>query len=298
MTEKIRSRPGFDPHLFKDRSALVTAAGGAIGGATARMLAESGANLVLTDHNSERLATVAADARQCGAEVLEVAVDLTTTAGVDEVVNLAAHDWGGVDVLINGLGEHLASSSPFEDTTEDMWQALYEVNLLHVFRLTHAFLPEMKRRGYGRIVNFSSIEGIRAAPDLAVYAAFKRALDGFTRSLAVEVAPHGISVTGLAVDKTRAYQVGHYALPEEYERFIPTWIPAGHYGDPREVARIAVFLASDLNTWIVGDTIVADGGTLAAGGWYRTPERWTNQPLLTQYLEPEEQNRDRPPSVR
>lgn len=114
----------------------------------------------------------------------------------------------------------------------------------------------------------------------------------------MELAPFGIGVTALAVDKTRAHQVDHYRLPAEYERRVPSWIPAGHYADPDEVARIAVFLASELNTWIVGETIAADGGTLAAGGWYRTPARWTNQPVLTQYVEPPEVNDTRPPSLR
>lgn len=284
--------------LMRGRVALVTAAGGAICGATARLMAESGAALVLTDVDGERLATVAAGARAAGAAVAEVPGDLTDQAVVAELVATAEGEFGRVDVLVNGLGEHLASAGAFEQTAEALWQRLYEVNLLHVLRTTSAMLPGMKQRGYGRIVNFSSVEGIRGAPGLAVYAAFKRAIDGFTRSLAVEVAPHGVIATALAVDKTRAHQVGHYQLPPEYEHLVPTWIPAGHYAEPEEVARIAVFLASDLNSWVVGDTIVADGGTLAAGGWYRTPERWTNQPLLTQYFEPPETNSTRPPPLR
>lgn len=289
---------GFAPELFNGRVVMITAAGGAIGGAIAKIIAASGGRLVLADLNAPRLAEVAADARKRGADVIEVVVDLTGETAATEIMEAANRQWGRVDVLVNGVGEHLSSAAAFEDTTEDMWQSLYEVNLLHVFRAVRAVLPGMKQRGYGKILNFSSVEGIRAAPNLAVYGAFKRALDGFTRSLAVEVAPFGVGVTALAVDKTRAYQVGHYDLPEEYERLIPTWIPAGHYAGPEEVARIAAFLVSDLNSWVVGDTVVADGGTLAAGGWYRTPERWTNQPLLTQYFEESENNSARPPSVR
>lgn len=289
---------GFAAGSFRGRIAAVTAAGGAICGATARLLAALGADLVLTDSDGDRLSAVAADARAAGARVHEVFGDLTDPATVAELVAVADREYGRIDILINGLGEHLASAAPFEQTTEEQWAALYQVNLLHVFRATRAVLAGMKARGYGRIVNFSSVEGNRAAPDLAVYAAFKRAVDGFTRSLAVEVAPHGVIVNAVAVDKTRAHQVGHYALPAEYRRLVPTWIPAGHYAEPDEVARIVVFLAGELNSWIVGDTIAADGGTLAAGGWYRTPQRWTNQPLLAQYLEPPGVNDTRPPSLR
>lgn len=92
------------------------------------------------------------------------------------------------------------------------------------------------------------------------------------------------------MDKFRAVQVNHYELPGEYDRLISTWIPRGRYGEPDAIARIALSLASDRNAWFVGDTIAADGATLAAGGWYRIPARWTNQPLLAQYLESAEVN--------
>lgn len=296
--KSLPSEYGFDKQLFADRVVLITAAGGAIGAATARIIAACGGKLMLADSNAERLDALAEELTQQSNEVVTMVADITQQPVVGEIVEAAVARWGRVDVLINGVGEYLGSAGPFEASTEDAWQALYEVNLLHVFRMTQAVLPGMKERGYGKIVNFSSVEGIRAAPNLAVYGAFKRAIDGFTRSLAVEVAPFGVGINAVAVDKTRAYQVGHYALPERYESLIPTWIPAGHYADAEEVARITVFLASDLNSWIVGDTITADGGTLAAGGWYRTPERWTNQPLLTQYFEDPAVNEDRPPSLR
>jgi NAD(P)-dependent dehydrogenase (short-subunit alcohol dehydrogenase family) len=185
----------------------------------------------------------------------------------------------------------------FEDLDEAKWQELYEVNLLHVFRASQAFIPYMKEAGWGRIVNFSSVEGIRSAPSLAVYSAFKGAIDSFTKSLGVDMARYGIRVNAIAVDKTRAFQVNHYELPAEYERLVPTWIPAGRYGEPTDVANVALFLSSDLCSWVVGQTIVADGGTLAAGGWYRTTKRWTNQPLLVQYFEDPAANEGRPANL-
>lgn len=290
--------PGFAPGLLDGRVAVITAAGGAIGAATAEMMAALGARVVATDVDPARLADAAERIRAVGgAAPVQVVADLCTGEGVRALAAevRAAHDH--VDILVNGLGEHLASAGAFETGSEDMWQRLYEVNLLHIFRTCHEFVPMMKAGGWGRIVNFSSVEGIRAAPNLAVYAAFKRAVDGFTKSLAVELAPNGIVVNAVAVDKTRAFQVGHYALPEEYERLVPVWVPAGRYGEGEDVARLVVFLASPLNTWVVGDTVVADGGTLSAGGWFRTPQRWTNQPLLLQYFEDPAANDPRPPAV-
>ncbi len=289
---------GFAPGLMAGRVAVVTAGGGAICGEAARLMAHAGADLVLSDVDADRLASVAGRIRdETGREALTVCVDLRTADGMRELARAAFERFDWVDVLVNGLGEHLATAGAHEDSTEEQWQALYEVNLLHVFRATKAFVPSMKRSGWGRIVNFSSVEGVRSAPALAVYSAFKRAVDGFTKSLAVDLARHGILVSAVAVDKTRAYQVDHYALPEEYARLAPTWIPAGRYGEPADVANVVVFLASPLNSWVVGSTVVADGGTLSAGGWFRKPKRWTNQPLLTQYLEDPHVNDARPPAV-
>ena len=87
-------------------------------------------------------------------------------------------------------------------------------------------------------------------------------------------------------------------MPEEYDPFVPVWVPAGRFGEGADVASVALFLASELGAWVVGQTIPADGGTLAAGGWYRTPNRWTNSPLLAQYLEDPEDTKRRPPNLR
>lgn len=293
-----RESPGFAPDLLRGRVAVISAAGGAICGAVAELMARAGCQLVCTDIDADRLAALAARiAAETSQPPVTVVADLRTADGMARLVEETFAAFDHVDILVNGLGEHLASAGTHEESTEEQWQALYEVNLLHVFRACKGFIPSMKERGWGRIVNFSSVEGVRSAPALAVYSAFKRAVDGFTKSLAVDLARHGIVVTAVAVDKTRAYQVNHYELPEEYERLVPTWIPAGRYGEAEDVARVVVFLASPLNTWVVGSTVVADGGTLSAGGWFRTPKRWTNQPLLVQYLEEPGINDTRPPMV-
>ncbi|MCW2596929.1 MAG: family NAD(P)-dependent oxidoreductase [Jatrophihabitans sp.] len=289
---------GFEPGLLSGRVAVISAAGGAIGSSIAIVMASLGADVIATDIDGERLAALESRLHPAHqGTITTVVADLCTESGVAELAEVARSGAGPVDILVNGLGEHLGSVAPFEDGTEEMWQRLYEVNVLHVFRLCREFVPMMKAGGWGRILNFSSVEGARAAPDLAVYAAFKRAVDGFTKSLAVELAPSGIIVNAIAVDKTRAYQVGHYQLPDEYQRLVPVWIPAGHYAEPEEVAKLAVFLAGPMNTWVVGDTVTADGGTLSAGGWFRTPARWTNQPLLVQYLEDPAANEVRPRAV-
>jgi NAD(P)-dependent dehydrogenase (short-subunit alcohol dehydrogenase family) len=278
--------------------AVVTAGGGAIGAESSAILARNGAAVVVADIDQNRVDEVVAAVNAAGGRALPFVGDVTDAATVERLFEYARTELGGIDILINGVGEHLLSAGPHEASEEETWQALYEVNLLHVFRACRLAVPIMRERGWGRIVNFSSVEGIRAAPALAVYAAFKAAVDAFTKSVAVDVARDGICVNAIAVDKTRAYQVGHYELPEEYARLAHTWIPSGRYGEPEDVAGVVLFLSSELSSWVTGQTIVADGGTLAAGGWFRTPKRWTNQPLLVQYFDDDpDANDQRPPAV-
>jgi NAD(P)-dependent dehydrogenase (short-subunit alcohol dehydrogenase family) len=281
--------------LAAGRIALVTGGAGAIGAASCRALADHGADVVVVDSHAERTAATVAEVEARGRRALGIVADLTLDGTAEGAVGQAEAAFGRVDVLVNALGEHLALAAPFEESTEEGWDALYRINLLHVLRASKAVLPGMKARGWGRIINFSSVEGIRSMPRAAPYTAFKGAIDSFTKSLGVEVAGDGIRVNCIAVDKTRSHQVNFYAQPEEYDRHIPVWVPAGHLADAEEVAAVVLFLASELSGWVVGQTIPADGGTLAAGGWYRTPERWTNSPLLHQYFAPDE---DRPPNLR
>jgi 3-oxoacyl-[acyl-carrier protein] reductase len=285
------------PHA--GRVALVTGGAGAIAGAICRRLADEGADVVVADRDTDRTDAVVAEVEARGRRGLGVVTDLTDEGAVEQAVAAAASALGGLDILVNALGEHLGLAKPFERSTPADWDALYRVNLLATMRASHAALPLMQARGWGRIVNFSSVEGIRAMPNGAPYTAFKAAIDGFTRSLGVEVARSGVRVNAIAVDKTRSHQVGFYRMGEEWERHVPVWVPAGRYGQPDDVAAVAAFLASDAADWIVGQTIVADGGTLAAGGWYPTPTRWTTSPLLVQYFDDDpEANRGRPPMLR
>ena len=132
----------------------------------------------------------------------------------------------------------------------------------------------------GSIISLSTVEAFRAIPTRAVYAAFKTAITGFTRSLAVEYGHHGVRVNAIAPDVTETLQVPYSRwLKPEDERLIPTWVPIGRFGQPADVASVALFLASDLSAFVTGTTVHVDGGTLAAGGWFPTEEGgWTNRP--------------------
>jgi NAD(P)-dependent dehydrogenase (short-subunit alcohol dehydrogenase family) len=290
----------WDGPLLRDRIAVVTGGAGAIAGATCTLFADHGADVVIADIDPDRTAEVVAEVERRGRRALGVVVDLMVDGSIEEMAARIFETFGRVDVLVNAMGHALAPASSFEDTEPELWDRLYRANLLHVFRCTHAFLPGMRERGWGRIVNFSSVEGMRAAPGLAVYTAFKAGVDAFTKSLAIDVGGSGVTVNAVAVDKTLSYQVGYGRFPEEYDRHVPVWVPAGRYGVASDIAAVVLFLASELGAFVVGQSIVADGGTLTAGGWYRTPTRWVNSPLLLQYFEddPDAAAAARPPTLR
>ena len=303
-----RSSPNYPPghddrwsgQLLRDRVAVITGGAGAIASATCALFADHGADLVVADVDAERTAAVVEDARRRGRRAIAFVADLTEDGAVERMAATAMHEFGHVDVLVNALGHALAPASPFEATSPELWDRLYRANLRNVFETCHAFVPGMRERGWGRIVNFSSVEGKRAAPGLAVYTAFKAGVDAFTQSLAVDVAADGVRVNSVAVDKTLSNQVGYGRFPEEYDRQIPVWVPAGRYGVGSDIAAVVLFLASELGAFVVGQSITADGGCLAAGGWYRTPTRWVNSPLLHQYFEddPEAAAAQRPATLR
>jgi 2-hydroxycyclohexanecarboxyl-CoA dehydrogenase len=282
--------------MLENQVAAIAGGAGSIGAEIARLFAAQGASVLIADIAGQRVESLVDEITTSGGRVEGFVADLTSAEAMDEFAARAS-SFGPPDILVNCLGHYLNSVEPFEETSEQTWQDLYEINLLPVFRACKLFIPGMRERKYGRIINFSSVEGIRASPDLAVYGAFKGAIDAFTRSLAVETARDNVLVNSIAVDKTRSHQTNFLQVPDEYERLIPAWVPRGRFADGIDIGKIALFLASDLSDWMVGATLLADGGTVAAGGWYRTPQRWSTQPLLHQYFESPEVNQTRPRSL-
>jgi NAD(P)-dependent dehydrogenase (short-subunit alcohol dehydrogenase family) len=153
------------------------------------------------------------------------------------------------------------------------------VNFLHVLRCTKAFLPTMITQGAGSIVNVASVEGVRGYPPDPVYGAYKAAVAHFTRCLALEVAPRGVRVNAIAPDVTQTIQVDYSTIPDDLADRWPIWVPVGRVGAPADNADVVLFLASDLSRFVIGQVIPTDGGTVVAGGWFRTVRgRWTNRP--------------------
>ena len=264
--------------MLEGKVAIVTGGGGGIGrGIVERFVAE-GASVVFAEVDVDRARETQA---AVGEHVVGVVCDVREPH-TSEALVIAAHDnFGRVDVLVNNVGHFGGRRVAFHEQTDDEWDALYRVNLAHVFACSRSVLPRFVEQGDGgSIVNVSTIEAFRAIPTRAVYSGFKAAITGFTRSLAVEYARHGVRVNAIAPDVTETLQVPYsrWVGPED-EHLIPTWVPLGRFGRPSDVAGVAVFLASELSGFVTGTTVHVDGGTFAAGGWFPTEEGgWTNRP--------------------
>ena len=269
-------------HLLEDKVAIVTGGGGGIGRGISLAFAGYGARVVVAERDSERANDTVSEINGAGGKAVACVGDVQESQKVDTMVDMALNTYGHIDILVNNVGDFLGIKRPFIDTIEEEWEALYRVNLKHVLLCTRAAAPEMIKRGAGgSIINVSTVEAFRGIPHCAVYSAFKGAVTQFTKSFALEVAQYGIRVNAIAPDVTQTLQVPYDRIvPPEQADLIPIWVPLGRFGLPEDIAGVAVFLASDLSGFVTGTTIHADGGTFAAGGWFRTESgRWTNRPV-------------------
>ena len=251
--------------LLTDRVAVVTGGGAGIGRGIASGMAQFGAKVAIWERDPE---ACAATASELG--VLGVVVDVRDAEQVDAALEQTSAELGPVSILVNNAGGVFAS--PLLETTENGWDALYKANLRHVLLCTQRVARDMvaDRRG-GSVISLTSIEGVRAAPGYAAYAAAKAGVINYTRTAAFELAPHGIRVNAIAPDIT--VTEGLLRLSSDGMRpELSQAVPLGRLGDVDEIASAAVFLASDMARYITGQTLHVDGGTQAASGWYHDTE--------------------------
>jgi 3-oxoacyl-[acyl-carrier protein] reductase len=251
--------------LLTEQVAVVTGGGSGIGRGIARAFASFGASVAIWERNPE---TAAAAAEEVGG--LGLATDVRDAGEVDAALARTAAELGPVRVLVNNAGG--VFFSPILETSENGFDALYRANLKHVILCTQRVARTMVETGAGgSIINVTSIEGVRAAPGYAAYAAAKAGVINFTKTAALELAPYGIRVNALAPDITMTEGMASVAPPGAEERFGFT-VPMGRPGHVDEMAGAAVFLAGSMSSYVTGQTIHVDGGTQASSGWYHHPE--------------------------
>jgi NAD(P)-dependent dehydrogenase (short-subunit alcohol dehydrogenase family) len=254
-----------DAVSLEGRVAVVTGGGSGIGRGIATAFAEFGAKVAIWEKDP---ATAQSSAQEAGG--LACATDVRDTDQVAAALASTVETLGVPTILVNNAGGVFASS--LLDTAPKGWDALIRSNLTHVLICTQHVARAMVDAGRGgSIINVTSIEGFRAAPGYAAYAAAKAGVVNFTMTSALELAPHGIRVNGLAPDVT--VTEGILAIsPPGFEHRAGLMVPMGRLGHVDEMAGAAVFLASELSSYVTGQTLHVDGGTAAAAGWYHDPD--------------------------
>jgi NAD(P)-dependent dehydrogenase (short-subunit alcohol dehydrogenase family) len=252
------------------RAALVTGAGIGIGEGIARELARQGARVALHYGKSGAGAHAAmAEITAAGGEAIALQGDLRYVADCERVVTEAAETFGGLDILVNNAG--VTRSQTIDETTEPVYDEMFDLNIKGSFFCARAALPWLEASGRGSIINVTSIHGGAGFPRHAAYAATKGAVIGFTRSLAIELAPRHVRVNAIGPGVIEVPR--YFEMPGYTTEFGHTLIPWGRVGVPQDIAPAVAFLAGDGAEFITGQILYVDGGTNARMGlWWEPPE--------------------------
>jgi len=246
---------------LEGKSALITGASKGLGKAIALALAKAGARLALASRNLELLNETAAAVRTIGTEAAVFQVDVTDEAQVLRLEKAVAEEFGKIQILVNSAG--MNNRKPVTEFTLAEWRQVMDTNLTGVFLICRSFVPQMRGQGYGRILNLTSIMSHVALPGRTAYAASKAGLLGFTRALALELAPEQVTVNGISPGPVATEMNTPLIEDPELNRQFISRIPLGRWGKVEEVGQLAVYLCSEDASFITGADILIDGGWTA-----------------------------------
>jgi NAD(P)-dependent dehydrogenase (short-subunit alcohol dehydrogenase family) len=243
---------------LEGRVAIVTGAGGGLGGGICSALTLAGAAVAAVDVERGRTQQVAESVSRDGARCVAFEADISDRSSVEKMAERVAGEFGGVDILVNNAA--IYPSRPWTDITEEEWDEVLAVNLKGYFLCARAAYPHMRGRGKGRVINVGSITFFIGFANLLDYVSSKGGVVGFTRTLAREVGPEGITVNAISPGAFPTDAEKIHPDPEGYNRWVLDQQSIKRRGTPEDIGNLVAFLASDAASFITGQTVEIDGG--------------------------------------
>jgi 3-oxoacyl-[acyl-carrier protein] reductase len=255
-----------------NRRVIVTGGNQGIGLAAAEVLLREGCRVLICGRSKEKLKSAEEylvlklpnrlNSPNSRGDLATISADVISENGPEQVLQKAEQLWGGADILINNVGGSVGGGS-FLKSTEEQWRQVFELNLFSTLKLCQLSAPPMKARGWGRILNISSIWGKESGGG-AAYNAAKAAIISLSKAMAVDLAPHGVVVNCLAPGSILfpggGWDQRQKANPDGIERFVQEQLPLGRFGSPQEVAAVIAFAVSEQASLLLGSCLTVDGG--------------------------------------
>ena len=247
-------------NLLENRLAVITGAASGIGEASANLFAENGAKVLAFDLDDSII-----EKFKDNNSITGFKLDIASSSAPEIISNTIQEVLGGLDILMNNAG--VVSGSPIEEMQDEEWDKVFAVNVEATIKITRCSLPYLKKSKFGRIINIGSNMSSLGDAGLSAYAASKHAVAGLTKSIAAEVGPAGITANYIQPGAIMTGMTREAFKVNEYKDFWTNRSAVKRLGQPIDIAKGALFLASDLGEFVSGHGLVVDGGALVAGSW-------------------------------
>lgn len=244
---------------LKGKTAIITGGAGGIGKACCEMLAEFGANVVVSDYDMEAAEATSKAINEKGGTSIAIDCNVLKDEALINLVDKTIEKFGSIEILVNNVGGGGAGKESPYDIEVEQFKKVFEMNVFSMWRLCQLVAPHMKKAGYGSIINMSSMASINKSPAISAYASSKAAINHMTRNLAFDYGPDAIRINAIGPGATRTHALSTVMTPE-LEKAMLKHTPIKRIGEPEDIAGAVLYFAAPISSWTSGQVIFVNGG--------------------------------------